>query len=457
MKTARNNDDLHSLEQIIEKGGKKRFWTMLGFRLKKVVYGFLKILQRLVSFCLSLPCALLAILTGLSFLIRKIFTGKKIFKKQEIFGRDALKLTLYKFNSSSRWIFILPLFMYAILGKLQLIGVGIRNYDDRARVIGDSFLFNNKPGIFSLWFIRESSRTTYQDKITTDREYITKSRPIKDLLILLQYIPALFYSEKRQSYARYLNIFDVKILNIDVEEALNIISKTIQKNDKKKLFFVNPACLNTSLQDQDYRNILLNKTDYIFADGIGIVVASKILNTPLKANINGTDLLPFICKLAIEKDYNLYFLGAKPGIVEQAKDNLEQKYQGLKIVGTQHGYFDRKTENEQIIADINQKQPDILLTAFGVPNQEKWINNNFDKFDFPGVFMGVGGLFDFYSETKQRAPRWMRQIGMEWLFRLLIEPRRMWKRYIIGNPYFIAQVLRYKYLGPVFQEEIQEG
>ncbi|MCF7741383.1 MAG: hypothetical protein K9N00_06265, partial [Candidatus Marinimicrobia bacterium] len=145
MKTDRNYDDLNSLEQIIEKGRKKRFWTMLSFRLKKLVYGFLKILQRLISFCLSLPFALLAILTGLGLLIRKIFTGKKTFKKQEIFGRDALKLTLYKFNSQSRWISILPLFMYAILGKLQLIGVGIRNYDDRARVIGDSFLFNNKP------------------------------------------------------------------------------------------------------------------------------------------------------------------------------------------------------------------------------------------------------------------------------------------------------------------------
>ena len=208
---------------------------------------------------------------------------------------------------------------------------------------------------------------------------------------------------------------------------------------------MNPACLNTSLHDQAYRKILLHNTDYIFADGIGIVVASKILKTPLKANINGTDLLPFICKLAVKKAYTLYLLGAKPGVAERAKANLEAKYAGLNIVGAQHGYFDRATESESIISAINAAKPDILLVAFGVPQQEKWIHEHFDKFDFPGMFVGVGGLLDFYSETKKRAPRWMRQIGLEWIFRMLIEPRRMWKRYIVGNPYFIAQVLRYKY------------
>jgi N-acetylglucosaminyldiphosphoundecaprenol N-acetyl-beta-D-mannosaminyltransferase len=125
------------------------------------------------------------------------------------------------------------------------------------------------------------------------------------------------------------------------------------------------------------------------------------------------------------------------------KRNLEDKYPGLNIVGEQNGYFNRETEQAAVIERINELDPDILLVAFGVPIQEQWIENNFGKLNCR-VVMGVGGLFDFYSGNIKRAPRWLREIGFEWSFRLLMEPRRMFKRYIIGNPVFICRLLRWK-------------
>ena len=125
------------------------------------------------------------------------------------------------------------------------------------------------------------------------------------------------------------------------------------------------------------------------------------------------------------------------------KKKLEEKYPYLNIVGTKSGYFDWASDSPGIVNEINDSKANILLVAFGVPLQEKWIDENINKLNSQ-VIMGVGGLFDFYSGQMKRAPKWMREVGMEWLFRLIKEPKRMWKRYIIGNPLFIYRVYKWK-------------
>jgi N-acetylglucosaminyldiphosphoundecaprenol N-acetyl-beta-D-mannosaminyltransferase len=124
------------------------------------------------------------------------------------------------------------------------------------------------------------------------------------------------------------------------------------------------------------------------------------------------------------------------------KTKLVQKYPRLKICGFRSGYFDHDKDSDIVIGEINDSRPDILLVAFGAPLQEKFIRKNAQKIE-ARVLMGVGGLFDFYSGRIARAPYWMRQLGMEWVFRLMKEPRRMWKRYIIGNPVFLYRVFRW--------------
>ncbi len=137
-----------------------------------------------------------------------------------------------------------------------------------------------------------------------------------------------------------------------------------------------------------------------------------------------------------------YFLGAKPNVALQMCEKLRQKYPKLIISGCKDGYFDR-SKSGQLAEEISGSGAKLLLVAFGVPLQEKWIWQHRDKIRVP-VVMGVGGLFDFYSGNIKRAPVWLREIGGEWIYRLMQEPKRMWKRYVLGNPIFLYRVIRWK-------------
>jgi len=227
-----------------------------------------------------------------------------------------------------------------------------------------------------------------------------------------------------------------------MNEAIMLLKNSIQSKMKTQISFVNPDCFNKIFSDKEYYNVL-QSSDLLFPDGIGVNIACKILDTPLKENINGTDMLPFLCEMAVENNSSIFLLGGKPGVPEDMRSNLLKKFPQLNIAGLNNGYFDKETEREYIIDKINGSNADILLVAFGAPLQEKWIFENKEQLNC-NVLMGVGGLFDFFSGNIPRAPKWMREIGLEWLFRLMQEPKRMWKRYIIGNPLFIFRVLRWK-------------
>ena len=161
----------------------------------------------------------------------------------------------------------------------------------------------------------------------------------------------------------------------------------------------------------------------------------------LRANVNGTDLFPELCAQLQHSGLRLFLLGARPGIAEATAENMRKRFPGLDICGTRHGYFDR-AQTRQVISEINRSGADIVLVAMGVPHQELWIDAHRQHLD-ARVLMGVGGLFDFYSGRISRAPVWVRELGMEWGWRILQEPGRMWKRYVIGNPLFLYRVWRH--------------
>jgi N-acetylglucosaminyldiphosphoundecaprenol N-acetyl-beta-D-mannosaminyltransferase len=160
----------------------------------------------------------------------------------------------------------------------------------------------------------------------------------------------------------------------------------------------------------------------------------------LRENVNGTDLFPRLCEAASQAGLSIYLLGARPGIAEAAANKMRERYPGLHIAGARDGYFSPE-EEAGVVAGINASGAAILLVAFGVPRQELWIERWRTDLQ-PRVCLGVGGLFDFYSGRIARAPVWMREIGLEWVWRLLQEPKRMWRRYIIGNPLFLSRVWR---------------
>jgi len=175
-------------------------------------------------------------------------------------------------------------------------------------------------------------------------------------------------------------------------------------------------------------------------DGTGVSWAVKRKGIGSGHNFVGTDFVPDFCRYTSQKGYRFFFLGSKPGVAAAARQRLAALVPDVVVTGDHHGYFD-DDRSPQIIDTINATRSDILLVAMGNPRQEQWIARHLDGLNVP-VCIGVGALFDYLSGHVTRAPRWMLDLGLEWLFRLLLEPGRMWQRYLIGNIKFIIRNIR---------------
>jgi exopolysaccharide biosynthesis WecB/TagA/CpsF family protein len=173
----------------------------------------------------------------------------------------------------------------------------------------------------------------------------------------------------------------------------------------------------------------------VFADGIGVKLAAKMEKQKVADNVNGTDMFPLLCQEAARNNLQIYILGARPGVAALCAEKMKLRFPELKIAGTQDGYFE-EAETQQVIDNINSSAADILIVAFGAPLQELWMDKYRSRLKAP-VCIGVGGCIDFYADRIPRAPLWLRKMSMEWTWRLAQEPKRMWRRYIIGNPLFL--------------------
>ena len=201
--------------------------------------------------------------------------------------------------------------------------------------------------------------------------------------------------------------------------------------------YLNAACFNIAADDLAYRRIL-EAAEGVYADGKAIVWASQWLGNPVPERVNAADFIIQFCHEAAARKKRVYLLGSPAGVAEGAAARFCREVPGLDIAGTQSGYFgDEEVEVKQRIAAA---APDFLLIGMGVPLQEKWAWENREILN-ARVIWCVGAMFEFYAGHRRRAPQWMCKAGLEWLFRLLIEPRRMWKRYLIGNARYIWRVL----------------
>lgn len=224
------------------------------------------------------------------------------------------------------------------------------------------------------------------------------------------------------------------------QEAVEVLEYNILRRQAGRVYYANAHTMVTASKNPELTNAL-EQSDWLLADGSGVRWGSAMVGTPLTHNLNGTDLVPALCQSGASKGLSVYLLGGKPGVAEEAATNLQQAYPGLTIAGTRDGYY-KPEELPQVLQEIRQAKPHLLLVAMGVPLQEIWIDNNADH--LPGICcMGVGGLFDFLANRVPRAPRLFRATGMEWCWRLLMEPNRLWKRYLIGNFVFFGLVANY--------------
>ncbi len=218
------------------------------------------------------------------------------------------------------------------------------------------------------------------------------------------------------------------------------ISNVIERDRKELILNVNVHCYNMIFKNPWMKNFL-NKAEIIFCDGFGVALGAKILGLRMPTRFTPADSIWNLAALAEKKGHSFYFLGAKHGIAEKAAQKMKQRYPNLKIT-THHGYFDKSRdslENQKIIKEINASKANILVVGFGMPIQEKWLQENWDQLNV-NIGFSAGALFDYVSDELCRGPRWMTDNGLEWLARMLIEPKRLWKRYLIGNTVFLYKV-----------------
>lgn len=300
--------------------------------------------------------------------------------------------------------------------------------------------FSVRPGLVSIHQLRSRLGLAYAAEHEHDREHYYRQSVWRSIGMLLRAFPAvLIGAESREATGSTAQLFGVNISSITMDEALDWIVRHARLCLPGQVCFINAHCLNIAYKNSEYKEVL-KTADRVFPDGVGIRIACRIRGSVLAANINGTDLFPRLCQRLAQSRLSLFLLGSREDVVTSAASKMRKRYPGLRVAGVRHGYFAPGDEG-RIVDEINHSGASILLVGMGVPEQDLWIARNTAKLA-PAVKIGVGGLFDFYSGRIRRAPQWMREIGMEWAWRLFMEPGRMWRRYIIGNPLFLFRVWR---------------
>jgi N-acetylglucosaminyldiphosphoundecaprenol N-acetyl-beta-D-mannosaminyltransferase len=205
--------------------------------------------------------------------------------------------------------------------------------------------------------------------------------------------------------------------------------------------YANAHTVNLAWSDPAYRRVL-TQCDMLIADGASVVWAGALAGSRLPCRLTAMDFFPILARRCAEAGLSIYLLGGHEGIAEKAADRLRSENPGLNIVGSHQGHF-TPDRSDALIEKINAARPDILAVGMSCPRQEKWLNENAKKIAVP-VRWCVGALFDYLAGQERRAPAWLCRLGGEWLFRLAMDPVGKWRRYLIGNPRFLWNVLRWR-------------
>lgn len=233
---------------------------------------------------------------------------------------------------------------------------------------------------------------------------------------------------------KYYNLW---LNSINYDNAKCIIEEFLSQCGVHSILFVNAHYFNLAQKDEEYREVL-NNSDLLLNDGIGIKLGGMLQGFLFKQNMNGTDFIPFVLNYYCSKSkYGVFLLGGKPGVAE----GVYEQRRDLNIKGFQHGYF-LDEENQKIIDKINESKSEFLIIGMGSPIQEKWLEKHREHLNNVKICICGGAILDFMSNSVPRAPQIIRNLGMEWVFRLCLEPKRLGNRYLIGNIKFIYSVFK---------------
>lgn len=240
-------------------------------------------------------------------------------------------------------------------------------------------------------------------------------------------------------------LLNTYVNNVDMDEALLSIDEMIFSETKHYVVAINVDVV-MKIENDCYLKKITDNADMVLVDGKPLVWIAKWHKHPVKEKISGSDLVPRLCKHSRDKRYRIFIIGGKDGVAEQAKKNLEKQFLGINIVGTYAppvGFEKDKVELEKINTMISNAHPDLLIACFGCPKQEKWIYENYKEYDAK-VSICAGATVDFLAGSVKRAPVWMSEHGLEWFYRFLMEPKRMFKRYFIDDLKIVKLIWKYR-------------
>ena len=240
-------------------------------------------------------------------------------------------------------------------------------------------------------------------------------------------------------------LLNTYVNNVSMSETLQEICRLVDEKKKSYVVAINVDVV-MKIENDDYLKKITDEADLTLVDGKPLVWIAKWHKHPVKEKISGSDMVPELCRVAQQKGYRIYIIGGKDGIAEQAKSNLEHDLPGIKIVGTYApplGFEKDKDELLRINSKISEVHPDIVIACFGCPKQEKWIYENYKSYD-AYVSVCAGATVDFLAGNVNRAPKWMADHGLEWLYRFTQEPKRLFKRYFVDDIKIIKLIRKYK-------------
>ena len=241
-----------------------------------------------------------------------------------------------------------------------------------------------------------------------------------------------------------IKFMNTEIDNLTMQETLKVIEELIQKN--KNAYVVTPNVDHiVQLDTNKELQAVYENASLILTDGKPLMWIAKWYGTPIKEKISGSDLFPLLCKMSAEKGYKMFFLGAAEGVAAKAAENLSERYKGLQVVGTYsppYGFEKNQIEMDKIKEMVKKSAPDILIVGLGCPKQEKFMYYSCQNFGVP-ISFGLGASLDFEAGNVKRAPKWMANHGLEWLFRITQDPKRMAKRYLLNDMKIFALMFKY--------------
>lgn len=237
-----------------------------------------------------------------------------------------------------------------------------------------------------------------------------------------------------------IDLLGVPVVKATPEAALAAVERAAEGPTPALVAYVNAHTLNLAYEDPGYHS-LLRRAALVLNDGVGVALAARMKRERFPANLNGSDFNPMILQLAARRGWPVYFLGAGHGIAARAAQQMSERTKGLLVAGCRDGYFPR-SEDAAVAAAIKATGAEVVMVAMGNPLQEHWLAANLSDTG-ARVGVGVGAFFDFAAGRVARAPGWVNRIGLEWVWRLLQEPGRLWRRYVVGNPVFLWRAARY--------------